>query len=86
MAAVGNFVPETCARQQEHARHTFYHKAKRARRDPSHGFIAKVRVAGSSPVVRSKSLLRGISGPPWTPVENYRQKVRVAARAATMRP
>jgi hypothetical protein len=34
MAAVGNFVPETCARQRQHARHTFYHKAKRARRDP----------------------------------------------------
>jgi hypothetical protein len=25
MAAVGNFVSETCARQREHARHTFYH-------------------------------------------------------------
>jgi len=34
MAAVGNFVPETCARQREHARNTFYHKAKRARKDP----------------------------------------------------
>jgi hypothetical protein len=34
MAAVGNFVPESCARQREHARHTFYHKAKLARRDP----------------------------------------------------
>jgi hypothetical protein len=34
MAAVGNFVPETCARQREHARHTFYHKAKRARGIP----------------------------------------------------
>ena len=34
MAAVGNFLPETCARQREHARHTFYHKAKRLRRDP----------------------------------------------------
>ena len=26
---------------------------------PSHGLVAKVRVAGSSPVVRSKALLRG---------------------------
>jgi hypothetical protein len=34
MAAVGTFVPETCARQREHARKTFYHKGKRARKDP----------------------------------------------------
>jgi hypothetical protein len=34
MAAVGNFVPETCARQREHARHTCYHKGKRARTHP----------------------------------------------------
>src|SRR5919106_1662158 len=27
-----NFVPETCARQQEHGRYTVYHKAKRTRR------------------------------------------------------
>jgi hypothetical protein len=57
MAAVGNFVPKTCARQQERAHHTSNYKTKRARRGPSHGFIAKVRVAGSSPVVRSKKLL-----------------------------
>src|SRR5918996_3489755 len=38
--------------------HTFYHKAERAPGDPSHGFIAKVRVAGSNPVVRSKAQVR----------------------------
>jgi hypothetical protein len=86
MAAVGNFVPETCARQREHARHTFYHKAKRARRDPSHGFIAKVRVAGSSPVVRSEALLRGYLRSPWTPVEHHLEKVRVATQAEMCRP
>src|ERR671919_43857 len=45
---------------------------------PSHGLVAKVRVAGSSPVVRSKALLRGISRPSLTQVEHHRVKVRVA--------
>src|SRR5918996_3775910 len=55
----GQLVPEIRARQREHAPHTRPPPGQTPMRTPSNRLVAKVRVAGSSPVVRSRALLRG---------------------------